>query len=131
MVSRLYIYNVFHVVDSVEDHLSQLEQTNVGPDLVALELPESGDTSLEVQNILKKSPATGIAWWYIIRRNKKKFESQELTSGRADTEFEAGRQLAESIDVPVIHVDLKRDKLPGRYTTWWRLIRDSLVMITL
>ena len=128
-LSRLYIYSIAHSVDSVEDHLARLESADISPGLVALELPESGAADGGIRSILKQSPATGIAWWYVARRRRQTYQSTEIVSGRPDTEFEAGRRFADEIGVPAVPVDLPHSEFAERYATWWRRLRDTLVLV--
>lgn len=128
-LSCLYIYGIAHAVDSVEDHLAKLESADINPGVVALELPESGRVDGGVRSLLRESPATGIAWWYVVRRRRQTRQSNEGVSGRPDTEFEAGRRFADDIGAPVVPVDLPRDEVAGRYATWWRRIRDGMMLV--
>lgn len=132
-LSRLAIYTTAHCLDSVQDHLAQLEVADFSPDFVALELPDVHDVNKDVHSfsrkLAKQSPATGFVWYIIERNHIRTYKNTDHTADRSDAEYEAGRRFANQHDIPHVAVDLERSKVAERYATWPRRIRDTAVLL--
>lgn len=132
-LSRLGIYTTAHGLDSVQDHLDQLQDADISPEFVALELPDVDDVNEDIHSfsreLAKRSPATGFAWYIIERIHIRAYENTDNTSDRGDAEYEAGRRYAIQHDIQHVAVDLERSKVAKRYATWPRRIRDAAVVL--
>lgn len=132
-LSRLIIYATAHGIDPVQDHVSRLENSEISPDIVALELPNVNSVEEDINSfslkITKQSPATGLVWHIIERVKSQEYEDSDQTASRGDSEFEAGRQYADEHEIPHFNVDLDRYSIADRYASWPRRIRDSVTLL--
>jgi hypothetical protein len=132
-LSNLAVYTTAHGIDPVKTHIVQLEDADVSPDIVGLELPDVDDVNENIDSFVhelaKRSPSTAFTWYIVERINKKAYQSTSDTADRGDSEFEAGKQYADRHDIPHISVDLGRHEIAERYATWPRRIRDSIVLL--
>jgi len=132
-LSRLAIYTTAHGIDSVDDHLDQLETSDFSPEFVALELPDVEDVTEDIDSFKRKlarqSPATGLVWYIVERINKQEYENTEGTADRGDAEFQAGRQYADQHNILDVAVDLDRGEVANQYVTWPRRLRDAVVLL--
>lgn len=133
MPSRILVYTTFHGADAVEDHLDIFDEIGIDPDVVALELPESGIASTGSQSLpretLKRSPATGLLLRWAFNKHREDFEASSSVSDRGDSEFEAGRRLAADREIPVVNADLARDEICRQYFSPWRVVRDTVAAL--
>ena len=131
--SHIWVYTTFHGADTVEVHLDVLDKADIDPDVVALEVPESGIVSTGAQSLpreaLKRSPATGLLLRWASNQHREDFEASSLVSDRGDSEFEAGRQFAADRGVPVVNADLARDEICRQYFSPWRVVRDTVAVL--
>lgn len=125
---QLSIYETAHGADSVERHLQELQQWDISPGFIGLELPAYGD-SLEFRDLLRWSPATAVALYITVKIQVLLMSRGASNASRGDAEYEAGRQFGELIGASVQNVDRSRDAVFRDYLTWRRRFLDGLLMI--
>lgn len=129
----LAVYTIAHGIDTVEDHLDNLDSADISPEFVALELPDVDDINDDItsysQGLIRQSPATGIGWYIVKYASKREYKKTDNTADRRDSEFEAGRQYADQHGIPHDRVDLSYSEVARRYATWPRRLRDTVVLL--
>lgn len=130
-LQKVEIYRVMHTADSVEDHLSQLENLSTDPEVVFMEIPEEQEmeeTYPMVDELKYKSPITAYYLKKTWDRNRELMERSESSDGGGN-EFDALKKYADSKSIPWRRVDMPRRKAIQEYVSIRMIIRDHVAFL--